>query len=402
MAASSALLTNLRKLAAGGKWRVSYVIGTPVPPEYDDDLAATFRQVRRHTLTSAARWPRCATASSTSCSNDIEGDIAECGVWKGGSMMAAALTLLRLGDTSRAPLPLRHLRGDDRSPPRRTSAPPTTATRRTSGGSASRARAAAWAGVAVAEVQAAIESTGYPTDQIHCIAGKVEDTIPAQSPPERDRPPAARHRLVRVDQARARAPLPAPRRRRRADHRRLRPLRGRPQGRRRVLRRAPARPCSSTASTTRAGWPIKTGPRRARRHERRRASSGCSASPPRSSTRRTSSRPSTSGCAPRSRASTSSSCSSTTAPPTARRSCWPSWPSRTRVSASSSCPGTSATRPPWRPASTTAAATPSSRSTPTCRTRRSSSPSSSRSGRTAPTSSTPPAATARARAGSSW
>ena len=53
------------------------------------------------------------------------------------------------------------------------------------------------------EVQAAIESTGYPTDEIHCIAGKVEDTIPAQPPPT-DRAPSPRHRLVRVDQARAR------------------------------------------------------------------------------------------------------------------------------------------------------------------------------------------------------
>lgn len=33
--------------------------------------------------------------------NRIEGAIVECGVWKGGSMLLAALTLLELGDTSR-------------------------------------------------------------------------------------------------------------------------------------------------------------------------------------------------------------------------------------------------------------------------------------------------------------
>ena len=34
-------------------------------------------------------------------SNRIPGDITECGVWRGGSMMAAALTLLAHGDRSR-------------------------------------------------------------------------------------------------------------------------------------------------------------------------------------------------------------------------------------------------------------------------------------------------------------
>lgn len=33
--------------------------------------------------------------------NDIPGDIVECGVWSGGSMLLAALTLMHLGDTSR-------------------------------------------------------------------------------------------------------------------------------------------------------------------------------------------------------------------------------------------------------------------------------------------------------------
>jgi len=34
--------------------------------------------------------------------NHIPGDIAECGVWRGGSMMAVALALLSRGETSRA------------------------------------------------------------------------------------------------------------------------------------------------------------------------------------------------------------------------------------------------------------------------------------------------------------
>jgi hypothetical protein len=173
---------DLRRLAAGAKWRVSYVIGTPVPPEYDDDLAAIFRKVRRHTLTSAARVASLCDSVEYLVRNDIEGDIAECGVWKGGSMMAAALTLLRLGDTSRHLYLYDTYEGmtepteEDVSSPYDGYSPHKRWARITSKGGR-------WAGVAVPAVQAAIESTGYPKDKVHCIAGKVEDTIPEQSPP---------------------------------------------------------------------------------------------------------------------------------------------------------------------------------------------------------------------------
>lgn len=176
-------IRDLRRLAAGAKWRVNHVIGTPVPPEYDDDLAATFRRVRRHTLTSAARVAALCDSVEYLVANDLEGDIAECGVWKGGSMMAAALTLLRLGDTSR------HLYLYDTytgmTEPTEADAPsaydgfasPVKRWQRING------KGREWAGVALPEVQRAVESTGYPSDKIHCIAGKVEDTLPEQAPP---------------------------------------------------------------------------------------------------------------------------------------------------------------------------------------------------------------------------
>jgi O-methyltransferase len=57
------------------------------------------------TLTSAERIFAFKNAIEYVIKNDIAGDIVECAVWNGGSMMAAALTLLcnRAGDRTRAP-----------------------------------------------------------------------------------------------------------------------------------------------------------------------------------------------------------------------------------------------------------------------------------------------------------
>ncbi len=172
---------DLRKLASGLKWRVGYVVGTPVPADYDDELAATVRRVRRHTLTSAARVAALCDSVEYLVRNDIEGDIAECGVWRGGSMMAAALTLQRLGDTSRDLFLYDTYEGmtepseADVSSPYDGYSPQKRWKRITSKGRR-------WAGVPADAVRASVESTGYPADRIHCVEGMVEDTIPAQAP----------------------------------------------------------------------------------------------------------------------------------------------------------------------------------------------------------------------------
>jgi len=172
---------DLRKLASGLKWRVGYVVGTPVPADYDDELAATVRRVRRHTLTSAARIAALCDGVEYLVRNRIPGDLAECGVWRGGSMMAAALTLQRHGDTSRSLWLYDTYEGmtepseADESSPYDGYSPHKRWERITR-------RGGRWAGVPAPEVRAALESTGYPADRIHCIEGKVEDTIPAQVP----------------------------------------------------------------------------------------------------------------------------------------------------------------------------------------------------------------------------
>src|SRR5918999_5145890 len=94
-------LWDVRRLAVGWRWRLGYVLGTPVPAAYEDELVDVIKRVRRQTMTTAPRIAALCDSVEYLVRNAIEGAIVECGVWKGGSMMAAALTLLRLEEADR-------------------------------------------------------------------------------------------------------------------------------------------------------------------------------------------------------------------------------------------------------------------------------------------------------------
>ena len=67
-----------------------------LPPDFDAETQALCRLVRPFTMTSPERLFALREAIKHIVRHKIEGDIVECGVWKGGSMMAAAKTLLEL------------------------------------------------------------------------------------------------------------------------------------------------------------------------------------------------------------------------------------------------------------------------------------------------------------------
>ena len=57
--------------------------------------------VKPYTMTSVRRLVALCDAVQYVVRNQIPGDIVECGVWKGGSMMAVARTLMQAGDQGR-------------------------------------------------------------------------------------------------------------------------------------------------------------------------------------------------------------------------------------------------------------------------------------------------------------
>ena len=181
MKSRTALSRDARKLAVGWRWRLSYLLGTPIPSHYDDRLAETIRRVRRDTLTTAPRIAALCDSVDYIVRAGIDGAVVECGVWRGGSMMAAALTLIGLEETERD-LYLFDTYGGMPEPGAEDVASPYD-------GYSPRKRwrrqarlGREWAGAPVDEVRRRLERTGYPPEHLHLIAGMVEDTLPAQAP----------------------------------------------------------------------------------------------------------------------------------------------------------------------------------------------------------------------------
>jgi O-methyltransferase len=181
MSSTTSLTSGARKLVAGWRWRLSYLIGTPVPHHFEPSLAAIVKRVRRDTLTSAERIAAVCDATSYIVRAGIDGAFAECGVWRGGSMMAVALTLIEHGETGRDLYLYDTFTGmteptaEDRSSPYDGYSPHRRWRRH-------RALRREWAGVPASVVRERIRSTGYPPERIHLIEGMVEDTLPAAGP----------------------------------------------------------------------------------------------------------------------------------------------------------------------------------------------------------------------------
>lgn len=150
-----------------------------LPPDIDDDARAIIETVSPFSMTSPERILALRDAVRHVCRHGIDGDIVECGVWRGGSMMAAALTMLECGARRRI-----HLFDTFEGMP-----PPAAADRDLTGVSAATLLAAeqresgdTWAYSPLEQVRANLRSTGYPAELVRFVPGRVEETIPEAAP----------------------------------------------------------------------------------------------------------------------------------------------------------------------------------------------------------------------------
>jgi hypothetical protein len=149
------------------------------PLDYDEEFISLFQKVQPYTLTSHERVFALRQAVTYLIRAGIEGAFVECGVWRGGSMLVVAETLLAAGVTDR------DLYLFDTF----TTMPPPNEEDVDVWGQ----RAADYYEAAIAEpfyayeqdeVRTLLLRTGYPEARLHFVKGMVEDNIPGQAPPQ--------------------------------------------------------------------------------------------------------------------------------------------------------------------------------------------------------------------------
>lgn len=153
---------------------------TPFDISEVDKLAA--HAVDEFTMTSLERRYHLLQSVRYVAKHRIPGSIVECGVWRGGSMMLVAKTLIECGDTSRDLYLYDTFEG--MPPPTkedRDYAAQSAAARLEAEGT-SKIESGVWAISSLEEVRRNMESVGYPEEKLHYVRGKVESTIPACIP----------------------------------------------------------------------------------------------------------------------------------------------------------------------------------------------------------------------------
>jgi len=177
-----ALLRNLLE-------RTGYRLSRITPPVHTVDALGDLTTEERAilqaslplTLTGPERLAALIHAVKYVVQQKIPGDIVECGVWRGGSMVLIARTLRMLGETSRTlylydtfegmPAPADR----DRDLLGRAARDLLQAEPRQAGNTI-------WAYATLEDVRANLLATGYPPDRIVFVPGKVEATIPGTVP----------------------------------------------------------------------------------------------------------------------------------------------------------------------------------------------------------------------------
>lgn len=146
----------------------------------DPEAHEIIEQVDQRTMTGYDKLYGLVLACRYVARHQVPGDIVECGVWRGGSMQAIALTLIAAGDTSRR----LHLYDTFEGMP-----PPGELDRRV----LNRRPAAqlleentrdhpVWAVADLDDVRQGMSEVDYPAEQVHYHQGMVEQTIPDGAP----------------------------------------------------------------------------------------------------------------------------------------------------------------------------------------------------------------------------
>jgi O-methyltransferase len=155
---------------------------SPWPRDFVQADIDLYREVGPFTMTTPEAIHVLAGAVRHVVSNGLPGAIVECGVWKGGSMMTIAKTLLSLGKTDVDLFLFDTFEG--MSDPTEKDIHWSGETAKAQLAREEKEGSLTWALAPLDEVQQAMGSVPYPPSKVHFVQGRVEDTLPDQAPPQ--------------------------------------------------------------------------------------------------------------------------------------------------------------------------------------------------------------------------
>ena len=167
------LVRLLKRLAR----RLGFEVIALGPYDVEPHYMEIYDRVEPFTMTSMSRVFACIAAVEHVSDRGIPGAIVECGVWRGGSTMAALLALTRRSDVSRDVWLYDTFEGmvapgqHDADTEKRLF----SSYSRDDGGSD-------WCRADLGEVYANVASCGYPMDRVRFVKGRVEQTLPHNAP----------------------------------------------------------------------------------------------------------------------------------------------------------------------------------------------------------------------------
>jgi len=146
-------------------------------PDFENDFLPILAKCKPYTMTGPERLYSVYKSIEYIEQANIDGDIVECGVWRGGSTMCALLKLKQHNNLTREIFMYDTYEGMSE---------PTEKDKDIIGRAASKSlqertkteEDILWAYATLEKVKENISLTGYPADKINFVKGKVEDTIP--------------------------------------------------------------------------------------------------------------------------------------------------------------------------------------------------------------------------------
>ena len=156
-------------------------VAIPPPEEFGPAARKVIEAVRPYTLTSPERIFALWQAVRYVAAADVPGAIVECGVWRGGSMMAAAMTLMEM-DRADRDLYLFDTFTEMPAPGPRDVDLYGVEARHYHEQAAREGADPAFDYLPYEQVRHLIHQTGYPPEHVHFVQGLVEETIPEHAP----------------------------------------------------------------------------------------------------------------------------------------------------------------------------------------------------------------------------